>query len=269
LAVLTVVVALAFKIPPHFERAYTQPTARAVWQNLLLVENLFHSPDIIGPMWSLPLEMQMYLVLPLLYIAARRVRSYAGALALICGGFLTWYVDSHIARHLGRAPLVPYAPWFFFGVSAYGLYHFIKPSRSPGLYAVCLLLFAAMPSLTHRLMRGDYRSGWVVWGCGALFALALPNFRDIPLGVISKCTHSIATYSYGIYLSHVPIMWLTFQRLSGPLWLQVGLFLVLMATVPVLLYHGLESPLIRAGSRMADLLNRPPKPVMACVEVGT
>jgi len=123
--------------------------------------------------------------------------------------------------------------------------------------------------MTHGFMKGDYRSGWVNWGCGALFALALPNCRDIPLGVISKCTHYIATYSYGIYLSHVPIMWLAFQRLSGPFWLQVGLFLVLIATVPVLLYHGLESPLIRAGSRMADALNRPAKPVMACVGVGT
>ena len=67
LAMLTVAAALAFKIPPHFERVYTHPTAREIWQNLSLVENLFHSPDIIGPMWSLPLEVQMYLVLPLLF----------------------------------------------------------------------------------------------------------------------------------------------------------------------------------------------------------
>jgi peptidoglycan/LPS O-acetylase OafA/YrhL len=260
LAMLTVVVALVVRIPPHFEPTYTEPTVNGVWQNLLLVQNLFHTPDIMGPMWSLPLEVQMYLALPLLYVLAIKIRSYAGAILLIVSGFAIWYIDSHGARFFGYQPVLRYAPWFFMGVSAFGLYRFTTPRVYPLLYGPCVLLLTMTPCLTNRLMGDDYRAGWVLWAAGVSFALALPHFLEVRSGLITRGAHAIATYSYGIYLSHVPIMWLAFHELSQqPRFVQIGIFAVLAVSVPPLLYHGLEKPLIRLGGRISDALAQTPE----------
>jgi peptidoglycan/LPS O-acetylase OafA/YrhL len=253
LAMLTVGATLLFRIPPHFEPTYAEPTAGAVWQNLLLVQNLFHSPDLMGPMWSLPLEVQMYLVLPFLYIAARRIKSYSGAAALLLAGFGIWYLDSHAARFFGYQPVVEYAPWFFMGVAAFGLYGCVTHRLPAGFYVALLALFVIAPCVTQRLMPDDYRAGWLMWASGVAFAVALPHFREIRSAVVARIAHTVATYSYGIYLSHVPIMWLAFQKLSDqPRLLQAAVFLALMLTVPPLLYHLVEEPLIRIGRRVSD-----------------
>jgi len=206
-------------------------------------------------MWSLPREVQMYLVLPLLYFAAKRILSYSGALTIMACGFVVWYVDSHAARLFGyRAPL-NYAPWFFMGIAAYRLYRFVMPSWSSVLYGLSLLLLVTLTCLTQRLMGDDYRAGWVSWAIGILFAFALPHFLEVRSQLIKRISHAVATYSYGIYLSHVPIMWLTFHKLSSQsLALQISLFLALQATVPIALYHGFEKPMIELGRRLGDIL---------------
>src|SRR5262249_18241244 len=76
LAAVSRVCALALRIPPHFEATYEAPSVAVVLQNLLLVQNLFQSPEIVGPMWSLPFEVQMYLLLPFIYFGARRVKTH-------------------------------------------------------------------------------------------------------------------------------------------------------------------------------------------------
>jgi len=202
--------------------------------------------------------VQMYLVLPFLYVAASRVRSHLGAMALIVSGFIVWYVDSHGGRLFGYQPLLAYAPWFFMGITAFALYQFVTPRWSAWLFGACLLLLVISPSLTHRFMGDDYRVGWVTWACGVAFALALPHFLEVKSVLIGRWTHAIATYSYGIYLSHVPIMWFAFQQLSEhSRFAQVSVFAVLIASVPPLLYYAVERPLIRLGGQISDRLAQP------------
>ena len=49
-----------------------RPGAGELISNLLLVQNLTGSASIVGPLWSLPYEIQMYVVLPLLFLWKRR-----------------------------------------------------------------------------------------------------------------------------------------------------------------------------------------------------
>jgi peptidoglycan/LPS O-acetylase OafA/YrhL len=85
--------------------------------------------------------------------------------------------------------------------------------------------------------------------------MLLPHFCEIRSATVKTVAHTVATYSYGIYLSHVPILWFAFQRLHDrPMWLQISICLVLLVTIPILLYHFVEAPMIRVGARMARLL---------------
>ena len=90
--------------------------------------------------------------------------------------------------------------------------------------------------------------GWIP--CLAL-ALLIPAFREIESKKVNVVCSRIARYSYGIYLGHAPLMWLSFFAIDAERYIQVCLFVGLLIVVPVACFHALESPMIRLGNRLA------------------
>jgi peptidoglycan/LPS O-acetylase OafA/YrhL len=79
---------------------------------------------------------------------------------------------------------------------------------------------------------------------------SIPFFHEMPDGFFSRGSFLIAKYSYGIYLSHLPLLWLCFRRLHTSLAMSCLLFSVLATLVPFLLYHLIEDPAIQLGRRL-------------------
>ena len=231
--------------------------------NLLLVQNVARVPSVPGPLWSLPFEVQMYVLLPLAWMMARRVRSGIGSLAPIACGFLLWWVESKVARAIGYPPLFTYAPWFSMGIAAYCASLHSRPSFSARLYAPFLCVTVVAPLIAQRLIH-SYRAGWAIWGVGIVFAIALPHFKEIASPFARRVAHAIAKYSYGVYLSHVPILWFCFRVLKDQApWIQwIGCGALLLA-VPFALYHLVEAPMIAAGARIAESLCGKREPLAA------
>lgn len=71
LSVLFVVLVPIFHIPSDPGLIYAWNGIKGFFSNLTLTQNLTYSGDILSPLWSLPLEVQMYLLLPFAYFAIR------------------------------------------------------------------------------------------------------------------------------------------------------------------------------------------------------
>jgi peptidoglycan/LPS O-acetylase OafA/YrhL len=102
--------------------------------------------------------------------------------------------------------------------------------------------------------------GWVL--C-LILGLLIPLFQEIQSKPIRVVSHRIAMYSYGIYISHQFCIWIAFGVLAErPLWLRLGVLSTSLVVVPILLYHGIEKPMIQLGIRVAKNLRKKPTAVL-------
>src|SRR5271165_4764326 len=76
LSIAIVGIVLAAGIPPTSwpDDISPQRDLGTIVSNFLLCQNLTRKPDLLGPLWSLPLEIQMYLILPVLFIFVRKTK---------------------------------------------------------------------------------------------------------------------------------------------------------------------------------------------------
>jgi len=96
------------------------------------------------------------------------------------------------------------------------------------------------------------------WIFALVLGVLIVQFHEIPLASVTRAAHLVAKYSYGIYVSHVAVFWFAVSRLSHfPAGLRLVAGAVLSVLVPVALYHLVEHPCIRLGSRYAQHFRRP------------
>lgn len=237
--------------------------------NLLLVQNLTYAKSIVNVLWSLPFELQMYAFLPFLFLCIRRSStSGAGAPHIapsaMCGPtrrknlawplLALWIASVGMAAaqphipHFGRLTILLFLPNFLPGVLAYALPH--RPRMASALWPVFVLLLVVVYAIRPILSTG--------WFLCLVLGLMIPSFREIQLPWLRWISNRIATYSYGIYLSHQFAIWTTFGVLaSRSLAVKIPVLVVMLVALPVLLYHAIEKPMIGVGVRMAGRFAAP------------
>jgi peptidoglycan/LPS O-acetylase OafA/YrhL len=219
--------------------------------NLLLVQNVFTHISVLSPLWSLPYEVQMYLVLPALYFVSRKrlgVPYVIGILLFVCC-LNVMAPSSFVASKIG------YVPCFLCGVLCYALRNRVRPILPAIIWPVFLLL----------LISGYCLAGcrsvpqlWVGWSYCLALALAINLFRDSRAKVVNVVAERIAIYSYGAYLLHVPSLYLVFIALGikVPAY-GVVLFVAVTTLCSVMTYHYIESPFMEVGRRLSSRRGRP------------
>jgi peptidoglycan/LPS O-acetylase OafA/YrhL len=264
LAILAVSFVWLFRIPSDLQFGKFGLLHQTPWNviaNLLLIQNVTMQKANPGPLWSLPLEMQMYLVLPALFVFATRVKAWWGMIALWWTAVALWFAlgfstgmlplsDGNI-RSPAEAVLkfTRFAPCFLPGIVAYKLWR--QPRRLPGfVWPVFLLLCCAI----FVLFSGSQpiEVGWFI--CFAI-GLGVSFFRELRESALTHLTQKIARYSYGIYLFHYFAIWFAFVVFKQwNIGLQATIFVATIITLPVILYHTIEAPLIAAGVQVASKL---------------
>jgi peptidoglycan/LPS O-acetylase OafA/YrhL len=242
--------------------------------NLLLVQEVFVSNAFFGSMmgvlWTLPVEMQMYLFLPLMYLVMRRLTDVRVLLLLWFVSALGAYgVPAVLDRVTGNGKLVEFGwgwiafprvvefgPYFLGGVLAYALWRRWTTSVPFWAFASYLAFIAGTYlALLEIGVPGRLFFAWSVLSIGLGLGLLLPRVREPSSAPLRKVCATIATYSYGIYLTHVPCIWFGFDVLDNmPTVVQWAAFIGSLAAVCWALHRFVEQPGVGFGQRLARRL---------------
>ena len=270
LSIVFVMLAFVFAMPETPGGVPAPVSGSQLAANLLLVQNIAGRKNVISPLWSLPLEIQMYAVLPLLYLLAKRYGA-KGILTVACAAALIglpydWVVTMHPVRGLDRLNILYFIPCFVAGVMCYcvskkrtlGLSAWLWPITVGAVVAVYLLWTTQLVSTTNRYPA--YRAWFVCWMLGLL----IPQFQEMKLGWLRAASHYVAKYSYGIYLGQVAALWIGFTFLphTGGAFKWIASVL-LLAAIAVASYHAVEHPGILLGKLVVDRSERKRPPVAA------
>jgi peptidoglycan/LPS O-acetylase OafA/YrhL len=243
------------------------------WHNLTLTQYvLFHGhkvsvPPTVTPLWTLPLEIEMYIALPMLFLLLRN-RPVKLLVAIWGASIAAAYMLSPNGDVTGAFTIFKYIPCFLGGVMAWRLMRVRYYRPLPAwLWPVAIAAASCI------WMRANERyMPLCIAALGMSLGLAIPLFREIQSKAVRSVSQTMARYSYGIYLSHFPIMlyvmnsdqhhWFkiippmpVMRHYGGP----IHAFLVVLFTgiASLALYHGIEEPGIRLGRRVARWLTNP------------
>jgi peptidoglycan/LPS O-acetylase OafA/YrhL len=244
------VTVVAIAIVVLFVQGEPPPLAVAS-SNFLLMQNLPDHRSLVGPLWSLPFEMQMYLVLPGLFLLLERSRRVVELVVGLWGAsivlvLLLWKLN--LNYHLFK-----YLPSFLPGVLAYTLWRSGR-RLSPGwLFAYVAGIAFLYPWAVGHGVR-EHALAWPV--CLGL-ALVIPFAREMETRWVGHTAKIIARYSYGIYLVHaqcIDLGFTAFRRL--PVAGQWAIFVGGTSVLSYASYHLIEKPGIDLGRRLTDRLAR-------------
>lgn len=248
LAIFCVLLVVLVGVPPLPWEKFSAPEPFHLASNLLLTTNLTASDPVLAPLWSLPVEVQMYLVLPVIFLLTIRSTHLPRIAAIYAVTLVAALVIPRLSVRLSGAM---FAPCFMAGVIAFALRDRLRAVIAPSLWVVFLACIVAgyvaveeaTPGIHHVLLQA---------GICLVVGFAIPLFRQSTSRIINLVSHQIAKYSYGVYLFHCVSLWFAYHALpSGSPLFRAGLALASLVVLSVASFHLLENPAIRLGARLS------------------
>jgi peptidoglycan/LPS O-acetylase OafA/YrhL len=238
-AALVFSLAVAWLVAPPPGQAV--PDARSVVVNGLLVQNLVGAPSPNRSFWSMAVEAQLYLVLPLFLLMVRRW----GAVVMVATVTLVVATVGIVGPHVHRLDVLviqsppDLAALFAVGILGAGI---VSASRVRRCWPwAWLALAAAGPVLATIWWRGS------VWTLDHLFWVDLalgPAVGCLLAGLVTgrptallrlldaRPIRTLGCSSYSLYLTHGPIVVLVYEQVvAGRVRQGVPAFLVCLALV--------------------------------------
>ncbi|MBV8298085.1 MAG: acyltransferase [Candidatus Eremiobacteraeota bacterium] len=238
----------------------------AVALHLALIHNLFFATTeyLNGPLWSIALECQIYVVFALLLIPVWRRFGIAAQLAVaLVLGFVPHFAFQHVSRAFDWT-----VPWllglFAMGVVAAAICARPALPRLPWnaltALAAVVAVIAIVPfrdgvTLDFWLWPGDLALGATL---ALFFVAAHRNARILPARLLSaRPVVFLGTFSYSLYLIHAPLVDLVGVLLkrahAGPLESVLVWLLVVLAVVALAygFYRLFERPFMTPSFRRA------------------
>jgi len=220
--------------------------------NILLIQNITGHPSNPPALWSLPFEVQMYLVLPFvfLYVTAQGTRAVSAVL-------LIWFASAALVLVVWALgwdyQLIKYFPTFLPGVMAYSL-----QGRKPSLPATILVAYLALiVAIYPVLVARGVSEGALLWPICLALGVLIACSKEMIDGPVRAIVGQIAKYSYGIYLVHGPMIDFSFIHLKGhSVVFQWASFVMGTVLLSYVAFHLIEKPGIDIGTRLSNAMGR-------------
>ncbi|WP_213011811.1 acyltransferase family protein [Paractinoplanes toevensis] len=201
-----------------------EPTGESVVVYTLLLQDLIGAPTPNGAFWSISVEVLLYGVLPLLLVLCRRIGPAAMLAAVTIPVVVIGFVVFDGSPPAGDNWLTPHLlPVFAAGVVAAGVV--ASGDRWRRLPWVWLSVLAAVPVGVLVLQQGSrWMVGHYYWVDMAIapamtmFLLAIVSGRPAVLIRLldSRPLERLGSFSYSLYLIHVPIVVAISLKLVAP-----------------------------------------------------
>jgi peptidoglycan/LPS O-acetylase OafA/YrhL len=249
LAMAAVLITVLFHIPSIVPAAFIPPAPRTILTNLLLVQNVSGDTNIMGMLWSLPVEVQMYVVLPALFLLAQRsVVRVAGAFCI--AAVLALAVQYAPVPALWRLSVALFGPCFVSGVLAFAILRAAPRFKLPAWTWIPLLIAAIPLFVVFNPSPTRSEPGWLF--CLAV-GIAISFVTELKQSRFTSVAKTICTYSYGVYLMVTPAIWIGFVVLKDqPRAFQWIAFAAGLVALPWAAYTFIEHPAIVMGRNLVS-----------------
>jgi peptidoglycan/LPS O-acetylase OafA/YrhL len=238
-AALAFSLAVAWLVVP--QPGHGIPDARSVLVNGLLVQNLIGAPTPNAAFWSMAVEAQLYIALPLLLMMVRRWGAIAMVATVTLVVSMVGVFGSHIP-HLDTFVIQSppdLAALFALGVLSAGIVRTSAARRSwPWPW---IALAAAAPALATSLVQGSVWTldhlFWVDLALGPAIACLLAGLATgQPAALLrlldARPIRNLGLSSYSLYLTHAPIVAVVYEEIvAGRVHQGVPAFLVTLVLV--------------------------------------
>ena len=249
LSILCVLLVAIFKLPSTpLSHVAVQYNWVSLISNLALTSDVTNTPVLLGPLWTLSVEMEMYVVMPIVFMALGPLRSPRVALGLwLLAACFAWIQPAMAERLMA----IEFAPCFLAGTVAYTLSGWYARRLPSLLWIPFLLALLCGFVITLQAAPEGISNMPLEWVFCLTLGLCIPLFHDSSLWIVNYAAKRIARYSYGIYLFHFIALWVGFTALSDlPEPWQWAVTLALLVVMSVGAYHLLEKPAIDLGTRL-------------------
>jgi peptidoglycan/LPS O-acetylase OafA/YrhL len=138
-----------FGIPRVPGEAYNWVGWPAYLSNLAITENITHSRVVLGPLWTLPVEVQMYGFLPFLYMALQKGR-YRSLSHWILSALASLAVALIFP---GRLNVVAYSQCFVAGIVTYDIGQVVREWITAWLWPITVVFSLDIVTIFHLPLR--------------------------------------------------------------------------------------------------------------------
>ena len=243
LAMLVVAFTVLARVPANGVGAYATVGAGALLSNLALTQNLIYAEPVLGPLWSLPLEVQMYFLLPVAYLLVKRYRVSPAWLWL--GSVVLALTLPRVNDRLG---VFSVGPCFASGIVAFQLQPKSRGYLHAWTWPLILVLAALLFGPFDNVSLGQ--KIYLAWLVSLLIALAYIYTRDAAKTPLSRATHFLAEISYGVYLSHILVIYFAIKYLRPGVVADLA-FLIGLPLISMALFKFVEQPFVAVGRLMS------------------
>jgi peptidoglycan/LPS O-acetylase OafA/YrhL len=178
----------------------------SIAQHALLVHDFTtHMLEINGPMWSIAVEVQIYLFFPLLLWLMRRTNIYT---VLVSTGVVGYSVFAYYGLWNGLERDTHYI--FIFALGMYAAWFVSREGRRDAFVPACLGLLFSLVTVLFAQYWGIANFQWTdlfvgVAACCALITGATNEHGFLARFFSQKYLLSIGAFSYSLYLMHKPV----------------------------------------------------------------